>query len=234
MRIGGEAPGGGPILSVGIKCQVRIRLPATSDRQFGSRAEKPSRAADDGTRTVRFILSDASVDRMGDSISAAGWELDAYRRNPVVLWAHDSSQPPIGKMTSVFISGDRLIGDARFAPPEVYEFADQIYRLITAGYIKAGSVGFVPLDYEFSDRRQGGIDFKSQELLEFSIVPVPANANALIEARGYRGHREPTMRELGGQLGRLLIAARLRAALPPRRTTYAERVAIAAALRWGE
>ena len=31
MRIGGEAPGGGPILSVGIKYQVRIRLPATSD-----------------------------------------------------------------------------------------------------------------------------------------------------------------------------------------------------------
>ena len=40
----GEAPGGGPILSVGIKCQVRIRLPATSDRQFGSRAEKLARA----------------------------------------------------------------------------------------------------------------------------------------------------------------------------------------------
>src|SRR5712671_4031148 len=39
MRIGGEAPGGGPILSVGIRCQVRIRLPATSDRHFGSRAE---------------------------------------------------------------------------------------------------------------------------------------------------------------------------------------------------
>jgi hypothetical protein len=39
MRIGGKAPGGGPILSVGIKCQVRIRFPATSDRQFGSRAE---------------------------------------------------------------------------------------------------------------------------------------------------------------------------------------------------
>ena len=27
MRIGGEAPGGGAILSVGIKCHVRIRLP---------------------------------------------------------------------------------------------------------------------------------------------------------------------------------------------------------------
>src|SRR5262245_26594169 len=44
MRIGGKAPGGGPILSVGIKCQVRIRRPATSDRQFGSHAEQPARA----------------------------------------------------------------------------------------------------------------------------------------------------------------------------------------------
>ena len=44
MRIGGEAPGGGTILSVGIECQVRIRHPATSDRSIGSRAEKPARA----------------------------------------------------------------------------------------------------------------------------------------------------------------------------------------------
>src|SRR5437879_1558714 len=51
MRIGGEAPGGGPILSVGIKCQVRIRLPTTSDRQFGSRAES-SASAENGAKWV--------------------------------------------------------------------------------------------------------------------------------------------------------------------------------------
>jgi hypothetical protein len=55
----------------------------------------------------------------------------------------------------------------------------------------------------------------------------------LIEARSYRGQREPTMRELAGQLARAIVAARLRRALPPRRTTYAERVAIARELRWG-
>src|SRR5271170_6092609 len=44
MRIGGGALGGGSILSVGIKCHFRIRLPATSDCQFGNRAEKPARA----------------------------------------------------------------------------------------------------------------------------------------------------------------------------------------------
>ena len=40
MRIGGKAPGGGPILLSRHQCHVRIRLPATSDRQFGSRAPK--------------------------------------------------------------------------------------------------------------------------------------------------------------------------------------------------
>jgi hypothetical protein len=48
------------------------------------------------------------------------------------------------------------------------------------------------------------------------------------------GRREPTMRELGAQIGRMIIAARLRAALPPRQTTYAERVAIARELRRGQ
>ena len=43
MRIGGEAPGGGPILSVGIKCQVRITASRHLGSQFGSPAEKPVR-----------------------------------------------------------------------------------------------------------------------------------------------------------------------------------------------
>src|SRR5262249_62121269 len=54
MRIGGEAPGGGPTLSVGIKCQVRIRHPATSDRQFCSRAKKPARAPNGAEGYDRF------------------------------------------------------------------------------------------------------------------------------------------------------------------------------------
>src|ERR1700737_2206168 len=60
MRIGGEAPGGGPILSVGIKCHVRIRLPATSDRQFGSRL-KASASAEQvrGYSSRAFSLPDA-------------------------------------------------------------------------------------------------------------------------------------------------------------------------------
>src|ERR1700751_1789376 len=69
MRIGGEAPGGGPILSVGIKCQVRIRHPATSDRQFGSRAEQPARAPNGAECYAR-------------SVSPFTW-LDVRRRPPM-------------------------------------------------------------------------------------------------------------------------------------------------------
>src|SRR5438128_11882842 len=55
MRIGGEAPGGGTILSVGIKCQVRIRHPATSDRQFGSRAARAQNVLSDMLVPVKLL-----------------------------------------------------------------------------------------------------------------------------------------------------------------------------------
>ena len=74
MRIGGEAPGGGPILSVGIKCQVRIRFPATSDRQFGSRAESQ--------RERRMVLSGMLVPV--SSFQNAGRKTTPSSDSPVV------------------------------------------------------------------------------------------------------------------------------------------------------
>jgi phage head maturation protease len=68
-----------------------------------------------------------------------------------------------------------------------------VFRLIKAGYIKAGSVGFAPLKFSFAEDsdRAFGIDFHEQELLEFSIVPIPANAHALVQlqAKGLLNYR---------------------------------------------
>lgn len=140
---------------------------------------------DEAARTIRFIFSDGSLDRVGDTIDPRGWQLSSYLRNPVVLWAHDSLAPPIGRASNILVEGDRLCGDVEFAPPELYGFADLIFRLVKGNYIRAGSVGFLPLEYSWSSDkdREFGIDFETQELLEYSIVPVPANANALAEAR---------------------------------------------------
>jgi HK97 family phage prohead protease len=137
-------------------------------------------------RTLRFCFSDDRVDRMGDTIDAAGWDISDFERNPVALWAHDSSAPPIGGAANVGVEGRRLMGNITFAPPETYAFADTVYRLVVGKFIRAVSVGFMPVKYRFcdpDDDRPGGIDFLEQSLLEISVCPVPANPNALAEAR---------------------------------------------------
>src|SRR4051794_37403337 len=66
---------------------------------------------DDGSRRVRFCFSDGSTDRMGDTIAPDGWDTSDYKANPVALWAHDSSAPPIGRASNVGLVGPRLMGD---------------------------------------------------------------------------------------------------------------------------
>lgn len=141
-------------------------------------------SVDETRRAIRYCYSDNSVDRYGDTIDAQGWDLAAYLANPVALWAHDSCSPPVGRGANVAVEGNRLMGDIEYADPEIYGFADTIYRLCLGGYVNAVSVGFIPLEWTFVNDtdRPWGIDFKRQELLEISACPVPANPNALAEA----------------------------------------------------
>ena len=137
-------------------------------------------------RTLRFCFSDGSVDRMGDTINQHGWDLRDFERNPVALWAHDSTAPPIGLASALLVERCKLMGDIQFAPPETYGFADLIYRLVKGRFLRAVSVGFMPIEYKFVENdpiRGFGINFLKQALLEISVCPVPANPNALQEAR---------------------------------------------------
>jgi len=137
------------------------------------------------SRKIRFIFSDGAVDRAGDSIDPMGWDTASFLKNPVALWAHDSYSPPIGRASDVAPVGGKLMGDIEFMPAEISAFADSIYRMVKGGYVKAVSVGFIPLEWTFVNdtKRPYGIDFKRQELLEISVCPVPCNPNALQEAK---------------------------------------------------
>lgn len=141
--------------------------------------------ADGDSRTLTFTISTASVDRMGDTIALDGWKLESYRKNPVVLWAHDASLLPVAKSNQVFTEGTKLKSVAEFTPPGMAKFNDTVFEMYKLGFLSATSVGFAPLKYAFTDdpQRRYGIDFLEQELLEFSAVPVPANGEALIEGR---------------------------------------------------
>lgn len=131
-------------------------------------------------RTISIVCSTASVDRYGDTISPTGWELSNYLRNPVLLWGHDGSTPPIGRGLTLNVQSDALSGEYEFCPLGIYPLADTVYALAVEGFINAGSVGFNPIEWK---HRDDGIDFTKQELLEMSIVSIPANPDALISAR---------------------------------------------------
>lgn len=140
-----------------------------------------TKAEDVGARTVRFTISTGTPDREGDVIDPAGWDLTAYQRNPVVLWAHSSHNLPIAKCTSIAVSGGALVATAEFAPADVLPFAEVVLRMLKGGFLNATSVGFRATEYARTDT---GIHFLKHELLEFSVVPVPANAEALMVGRG--------------------------------------------------
>ena len=133
---------------------------------------------DYGLLTV--VASTGDVDRHGDVIAPEGWRLEAYRRNPVVLWAHDYRRPAIGRAAAVWREGDALLAQVEFAPTE---FAGEVAALYRQGYQQGVSVGFRPIRFEERrDARSGaflGIRFLEQELLEISAAPVPANGRAL-------------------------------------------------------
>ncbi len=136
---------------------------------------------------LTVVASTGEVDRHGDVVSPDGWHLEGYRRNPVILWAHDYRRPAIGRAQAVWQDERALLARLEFAPTE---FAQNIASLYRQGYQRGVSVGFRPLRFEERrDARSGaflGIRFLEQELLEISAVPVPANDGALLRENGSR------------------------------------------------
>jgi len=140
-------------------------------------------------RRVRFVASDETVDRYGDIIRASGWQLDNYRKNPVLLAAHDTDLFPIGRVDPVAVEGTKLVAHAQFAPEGTSTVADAVWSLVDKGFMQAVSVGFLPLappnPIFNEDKSLTGFEWIAQELLELSVVSVPANPNALALAKSF-------------------------------------------------
>jgi HK97 family phage prohead protease len=145
------------------------------------------KAVDSKARTMSFVASDENVDRYGDIIRASGWQLDNFRNNPVLLFAHDSRQPPVGQVPSIEVVGTELIADCLFRPEGDSQLSDDVWRAVEGGFLRAVSVGFTPIgpinELVDSAGNWTGYEFTSQELLELSVVPVPANPQALAVAK---------------------------------------------------
>lgn len=130
------------------------------------------------------IASTDAVDRHGEIIDQAGWQLENFKSNPVMLWAHDNYEPAIGRAENLQIikMGDK--NALTFTP--VFHGKTELSAAIDALYngdaetnmkpiLNSFSVGFRPLEAE-------GNTFTKNELLEISCVNVPANSDARVLA----------------------------------------------------
>ena len=134
-------------------------------------------------REYEFTASTSIQDRDGEVIEASGWDLKNFKKNPVIMYAHDYRSLPIGKASRVWLSDGKLKNTVSFPPEGTYEFADIVERLVGAGYLNTESVGFIPKKWEDGDGEKAPRrTYTKQELLEISIVPVPSNPDALRNA----------------------------------------------------
>lgn len=153
------------------------------------------------TRTIDFAISDESRDRHGTIIPIRAWDLENFNKNGIVGYQHNvygagmcEGPDPDDVIGSgrAFIeesrgkSPDLLIGRTIFEPAELNEKAEKIFRKVLHGSLKATSVGFVETKKgDFGDEEEGrdGANptyyFGEVDLLEYSIVNIPSNANAL-------------------------------------------------------
>lgn len=142
-----------------------------------------------GDGAIEAVVADESVDRDGEQLLMKGLDVSNYKKNPVVQWAHDYSRPPIGKADQLTKKADgSLVAKVKFAITES-DFAKEIYALYKGGFLNAFSIGFLPKEAE-------GNVFTKSEMLEFSAVPVPANANALVTAKAFGLVSDKTISEL--------------------------------------
>lgn len=131
------------------------------------------------------VASDESIDRVGDSLKAIDWDLNNFRKNPVLQAGHDyRPQFTIGVAKNMVVQGNKLIFEPIFHT--ITQLAREIKEMYEQGILKAWSVGYIPGE-------ENGLN----ELLEVSAVAVPANANALVIAKGMDSSQE---KEVGDKI----------------------------------
>ena len=140
-------------------------------------------------RTITFVASDSTRDSAGTVLNQDNWDLTRFNSNGIIGYQHkvyggwdDTDNPDnvIGK-GHAYVEDGKLMGDITFEPKEINELAEKIYQKVLFGSLRAVSVGFLPIG---KGRFGEGADaetyyFAGQQLLEVSVVNIPANPNAL-------------------------------------------------------
>jgi len=136
------------------------------------------KSVNEDTHTIRGMATTPSTDRMGDIIEPLGVKFS----NPMpLLWQHKSDKP-VGLATFDKPIKGGIGFEAQLAsvsePGTLKDRIDEAWQSLKAGLVRGVSVGFRPIEYSFIDG--GGVRYVESEVLELSLVTIPANVDATI------------------------------------------------------
>jgi HK97 family phage prohead protease len=152
-------------------------------------------------KAFNFIASSNSVDRYGDVIEQ-DWVLEDYWKNPVLLWAHQTREAPVGRVKTFNVSpdGSRTFAEIELVPDEIAdEKTKYLALMVQHKFLNAVSVGFIP--GAETDRRDekgnwAGYTYTRNRLVELSLVSVPANQDAVQQEARALGTTEEHVRRI--------------------------------------
>jgi hypothetical protein len=136
------------------------------------------RAISDGRRTFSGIATTPTTDRVGDTILPMGVRF----ANPLALLHQHWHDRPIGSAVFGQPTGKGIAFDAEIPvieePPSLKERVDVAWGELKHKLIRFVSIGFRPLKHAYKD--DGGIEYQEIEVIELSIVTIPALPDAVI------------------------------------------------------
>jgi hypothetical protein len=137
-------------------------------------------------REAEFVISTEAVDSYDTVFKMDGWDLIRYQKNPIVAYGHRtwSDNPDMILGTSeVRKEENQLVAIVRFESADVNPMAEKVWQKVQAGTLRMASIGANPIEGRMGiaadGENPGVLYFTRTELLEWSIVPLGSNPEAL-------------------------------------------------------
>ncbi|MBI3150067.1 MAG: HK97 family phage prohead protease [Betaproteobacteria bacterium] len=133
---------------------------------------------DSDKRVIRGIATSPTVDRVGDVIEMDGVKV----ATDIPLFLYHDSTKTVGRAKFEKPTKKGIPFEATL--PKIAEDGalkariEEAEQMVRYGLITAVSIGFRALEYSFMEA--GGIHFTECEVMELSLVPVPAQSEAVI------------------------------------------------------
>lgn len=138
------------------------------------------KAVDDSKRIITGIATTPEPDRVGDIVEPMGAKFAA---EIPLLWQHRHDAPvgiaKFGKATKTgipFTASLPMIEEAG----ALKDLVDMAWQSVKAKLVRGVSIGFRAIERSYMDG--GGVRFSETEIMELSLVTIPANASATIQS----------------------------------------------------